>query len=213
MELPGVRVHDRIVRVLVATAVAAEQAACERTPADVHIVGVGPAAAAAGTAALLAQYVYDVVVCAGIAGGLNGTGVGQVVVADQIVFAGLGAETPDGFRPLSALGFGNERYPVDADLARQLANRTGGVLGTVLTVTTVTGSEDTLATLRRRHPDARAEAMEGAGVAAAAARFGVRYAELRSISNVVGPRDRTSWQIDAALLNLGRAVAAIGDLT
>ena len=44
-------------------------------------------------------------ICAGIAGGLNGTGVGQVVVADQIVFAGLGAETPDGFRPLSALGF------------------------------------------------------------------------------------------------------------
>ena len=55
--------------------------------------------------------------------------------------------------------------------------------------------------------------MEGAGVAAAAARFGVPYAELRSISNVVGPRDRTSWQIDAALLTLGRAVAAIGDLT
>ena len=55
MELPGVRVHDRIVRVLVATAVAAEQAACEQTPADVHAVGVGPAAAAAGTAALLAQ--------------------------------------------------------------------------------------------------------------------------------------------------------------
>jgi len=193
--------------------VAAEQAACEQAAADVHAVGVGPAAAAAGTAALLAHHDYDVVICAGIAGGLNGTEVGQVVVADQIVFAGLGAETPDGFRPLSALGFGDERYPVDAELARQLARRTEGVLGTVLTVTTVTGTEDTLATLRRRHPDARAEAMEGAGVAAAAARFGVPYAELRSISNVVGPRDRISWQIDAALSTLGRAVAAIGDLT
>ena len=39
------------------------------------------------------------------------------MVADQIVFADLGAETPDGFRPLSALGFGDERYPVDAELA------------------------------------------------------------------------------------------------
>ena len=213
MELPGVRVHNRIVRVLVATAVAAEQAACEQASADVHAVGVGPAAAAAGTASLLAHHDYDVVICAGIAGGLNGTEIGQVVVADQIVFAGLGAETSDGFRPLSALGFGDERYPVDADLAQQLAHRTEGVLGTVLTVTTVTGTEETLATLRRRHPDARAEAMEGAGVAAAAARFGVPYAELRSISNVVGPRDRTSWQIDAALLTLGRAVAVIGDLT
>ena len=47
MELPGVRVHNRIVRVLVVTAVAAEQAACEQAAADVHVVGVGPAAAAA----------------------------------------------------------------------------------------------------------------------------------------------------------------------
>jgi futalosine hydrolase len=197
----------------VATAVAAERAACATTAAEVHAVGVGPAAAAAGTAALLAQAAYDVVICAGIAGGLGGAGIGQVVVADQIVFADLGAETPDGFRPLSELGFGQERYPVDSDLARELLNRTGGMLGTVLTVSTVTGSADTLATLRRRHPDARAEAMEGAGVAAAAARFGVRYAELRSISNVVGPRDRGGWQVGPALSVLGRAVAAIGDLT
>jgi futalosine hydrolase len=201
------------VRVLVATAVAAEQAACGRTRADVHTVGVGPAAAAAGTAALLAQREYDVVICAGIAGGLNGAEVGQLVVADRIVFAGLGAETADGFRPLSALGLGDERYPVDADLVKELANRTGGVIGTVLTVATVTGSEETLASIRHRHPDARAEAMEGAGVAAAAARFGVRCAELRSISNIVGPRHRSSWQIDTALSNLGQAVAAIGDLS
>jgi futalosine hydrolase len=213
MELPGVRLRDRLVRVLVATAVAAERAACEQTVADVHAVGVGPAAAAAGTAALLARGSYDVVICAGIGGGLGGVGVGQVVVADRIVFAGLGAETPDGFRPLSELGLGDECYPVEADLTRELVNRTGGVLGTVLTVTTVTGSDDTLATLQRRHPGARAEAMEGAGVAAAATRFGIRYAELRSISNVVGPRDRASWQIGAALSNLGRAVAAIGDLS
>ena len=33
--------------------------------------------------------------------------------------------------------------------------------------------------------------MEGAGVAAAAARFGVPFAEMRAISNAVGPRDRT----------------------
>jgi futalosine hydrolase len=201
------------VRILVATAVPAEREACAATPADVRAVGVGPVAAAAGTAALLAASRYDVVICAGIAGGLNGAAVGQVVVADEIVFAGLGVEGPDGFQPLSMLGFGRERYPVDADLACDLAHRSGGQLGTVLTVATVTGTAETAATLVRRHPDARAEAMEGAGVAAAAAAFGARYAEVRSISNLVGPRDRASWQVESALSALGRAVAAIGDLT
>ena len=56
------------------------------------------------------------------------------------------------------------------------------------------------------------EAMSGgAGVAAAAARHGVAVAEIRAISNAVGPRDRSSWRIDAALAALARAVrAAIG---
>jgi futalosine hydrolase len=80
-------------------------------------------------------------------------------------------------------------------------------------VATVTGTAETAGTLARRHPDARAEAMEGAGVAAAATAFGARYAEVRSISNLLGPRDRASWQIESALSVLGRAVAAIGDLT
>jgi futalosine hydrolase len=50
--------------------------------------------------------------------------------------------------------------------------------------------------------------MEGAGVAAAAARHGVPVAELRAISNLVGPRERDAWQIPRALDALGRAVAA-----
>ena len=112
------------------------------------------------------------------------------MVADQIVFADLGAETADGFRPLSALGFGHERYPVDAELARQLAHRTGGVLGTVLTVTTVTGSEDTrrrsgdvIPTLERRPWRELALPLRPRG-------SGSPFAEVRAISNVVGPRDR-----------------------
>ena len=213
MELPGVRVRDRLVRVLVVTAVAAERDACAQTVADVHAVGVGPAAAAAGTAALLARGAYDVVICAGIGGGLGGVGVGQVVVADRIVFADLGAETADGFRPLSELGFGDERYPVEADLIRELVDRTGGLLGTVLTVTTVTGSAETLATLQRRHPDAGPRPWREPALLQRPRGSACGIAELRSISNVVGPRDRASWQIGAALSNLGRAVAAIGDLS
>jgi futalosine hydrolase len=197
-------------RVLVACAVDAEADAV-RTGAPhvaVRTVGVGPAAAAAGTAAALAAAPYDLVLSAGIGGGFAPLAPGAVAVAADIVFADLGAETADGFAPASALGFGVERYPVDPQLAVELADRTGGHLGSVLTVATVTGTAATADALVARHPDAVAEAMEGAGVAAAATAAGVPFAELRAISNLVGPRDRDAWQIPAALAALGRAVAA-----
>lgn len=177
-------------------------------PADVELVvgGLGPAAAAAATARALPG--AELVVCAGIGGGFAPLARGDVAIASEIVFADLGAETADGFVPVSELGFGGERYPVPAQLAVELADRTGGHLGTVLTVATVTGTSRTAAQLQTRFPDAVAEGMEGAGVAAAAALYGVPCVEIRAISNFVGPRDRSAWDLPRASDALGRAVAA-----
>jgi futalosine hydrolase len=194
------------------TAVEAERVACTRAAVDVVVGGVGPAAAAAGTAVMLARGDYDVVLSAGIGGGLAGVAIGDVVVADTIVFADLGVQTPDGFTPMSALGFGTDRYAVRPDLVAQLAARIGGATGPVLTVATATGTDERARSLSERFPDALAEGMEGAGVAAAASCFGVPYAEVRSISNAVGRRDRGSWRIELALSALAEAMSAIGDL-
>ena len=70
----------------------------------------------------------------------------------------------------------------------------------------MTGSRAGADRLLERYPDAVAESMEGAGVAAAAALHGVPVAELRSISNLVGPRGE--WQLANALEALGTAVRA-----
>ena len=192
-------------------AVEAERAALVSAGVQAHVIvgGVGPAAAAAATSRALTGAHYDLVLCAGIGGGFLPLRAGDVAVAAAIVFADLGAETPDGFLPVSALGFGGESYPVEPKLAVELADRTGGHLGTVLTVATVTGSAATADALARRFPDAVAEGMEGAGVAAAAGLHGVPVAEVRAISNPVGPRDRAAWQIPGALESLGRAVTAV----
>ena len=196
---------------LVVCAVVAERDAivAAGVTADVVVGGVGPAAAAAATSRELARGRYELVLCAGIGGGFVPLRETDIAVAAAIVFADLGAETPDGFLPMSELGFGNERHSVEPKLAVELADRTGGHLGTVLTVATVTGTQATADALARRHPDAVAEGMEGAGVAAAAALHGVPVAEIRAISNAVGPRDRSAWQIPQALASLGRAVAAV----
>ncbi|MFE9597353.1 futalosine hydrolase [Streptomyces hokutonensis] len=194
-------------RVLVATAVPAERDAVARALTGDRIsviaVGVGPAAAAAATATALARTPYDLVVSAGIAGGFQPEApVGSLVVADEITVADLGAETSDGFLPVTELGFGTVTHRPPAALVRALATATGARPGTVLTVSTVTGTAARAAELRARHPRALAEAMEGFGVAEAAVAHGVPVLELRAVSNPVGPRDRAAWRIGDALAAL-----------
>ncbi|WMX45741.1 futalosine hydrolase [Streptomyces roseicoloratus] len=190
-------------------------------PVDVLVGGVGPAAAAAAAATALAcahaqGRPYDLVVSAGIAGGfLPHAPIGTVVVSDAVVAADLGAQTPDGYLAVEELGFGRSAHPVAPELtgavAKALAD--GGLphaVGPVLTVSTVTGTAERAVELARRHPGAVAEAMEGFGVAEAAAAYGVPVVEIRAVSNAVGPRDRAAWRIGQALDALRRAFQLIG---
>jgi futalosine hydrolase len=206
-----------VTRLLVVTAVAAEADAVRAgaDPGDVVVetVGVGPAAAAAGTARLLAATPYRAVVSVGIGGGFPGrAAVGATVLGARSIAADLGAETPDGFLPVEQLGFGTSVLEADAELIKALAAaHPEAVVGDILTLSTVTGTAATAARLAGRHPAAVAEAMEGYGVATAAAAAGVPFAELRAISNPVGPRDRAAWRLGEALAALTRAAAMWDD--
>ncbi|XMN07348.1 futalosine hydrolase [Streptomyces griseobrunneus] len=219
-------------RVLVVTAVPVERDAVTRafggTPqilalpgAELHRSGVfdvlaggaGPAAAAAATAFALASAPepYGLVVSAGIGGGFAPAApLGSLVVASDIVAADLGAETPDGFLPVTALGFGRDRFAPPPALVREVAAATGAAPGPVLTVSTVTGTAARTAALLTAYPGALAEAMEGFGVAEAAERAGVPVLELRAVSNTVGPRDRAAWRIGDALAALTEAFGKTG---
>ncbi|MFF4267202.1 futalosine hydrolase [Streptomyces virginiae] len=178
---------------------------------DVLVGGVGPAAAAAGTATALALADYSLVVSAGIGGGFAPAApLGSLVVADAIVAADLGAETPDGFLDVTELGFGHSVHLPPAELAARAAEATGALLAPVLTVSTVTGTAARAAALAARHPMAGAEAMEGFGVAEAAAAHGLPVLEIRAVSNAVGPRDRAAWRIGEALTALADGFRVLG---
>ncbi|MFF3159264.1 futalosine hydrolase [Streptomyces sp. NPDC057910] len=170
---------------------------------DVLPVGVGPAAAAAGTAIALARTPYDLVVSAGIGGGFPGVApLGSLVVASHLIAADLGAGSPEGFLPVTELGFGRDRLASPHRLCQDAARALGALPGPVLTVTTATGTAERAAELLARHPSAAAEAMEGFGVAEAADQYGLPVLEIRAISNSVGPRDRSAWRIGDALAAL-----------
>jgi futalosine hydrolase len=201
-------------RVLVVTAVPAERdAVLAKVPAGAGLTcvagGVGVAAAAAATAVALERSHYDRVLSAGIAGGFAGRArPGDVVIADRVVAADLGCRTDSGFLPLPELGLDT---PVAYDCPPLWSAPTGAVHGTVLSLTCMTGTEDRAAELAAAHPHAVAEAMEGFGVATAAAAAGVPFAEVRTISNLIGRRDRSAWDIPAAFAALGAAFAILSE--
>jgi len=197
-------------RVLIMTAVSAEKDAVLRglhsdSRFDVLVAGVGSVVAAVNTARALATAEYSLVISAGIGGGFPGRAeVGSLVVANQIIVADLGAETPEGFCSLDELGFGSTHVQTDARLVDHfsgalLAAKIPINIGPVLTVSTVTGTAERAVKLAARIQGATAEAMEGYGVGFAALDRGLPVLEIRAISNMVGPRDRSTWQIKEAL--------------
>lgn len=209
---------DAVLRGL-SLAVPGGAAAREAAPAiQVRLAGVGPASAAAATAAELAGGAYDLVISAGIGGGFaEHAPVGSLAIASEIVAADLGAETPEGFSDVEKLGFGSARVPVDADLSARWADLllAAGLpccRGPVLTLSTVTGTAATAKLLAERVPGAVAEAMEGHGVAVAAHRLGLPVMEIRAISNAIGPRQRELWRIGDALKALEQACSFLPEV-
>lgn len=199
--------------VLVITAVKAEQKAIlsglsgdERF--TVVAGGVGPVAAAISTTKELMKKKYDLIISAGIGGGFQGVAkVGTIVLATEIIAADLGAETPDGFATIEELGFGVSRVDVEyrlTDTIKNACHKKGlpVITGPILTLATVTGTQETADQLALRIPGATVEAMEGFGVALAAKEAKVPILEIRTVSNPVGPRNKEAWKIKEALLQL-----------
>ncbi len=175
------------------------------------VSGIGAVNAALSTQAALLEQKADLVLSVGIAGAYPNSGLvlGHVIVSSALVYAGLGVQ--QGSR-VAALGF-----PIAPDIFQvlpvwqkaqayaEIAKLEFGVIATLETVTT----SATRAKGIVRQFSARAEAMEGAGVAQAALRFGVPCLELRSISNLVG--DRQNWQLQAALTSLAQTLETTWD--
>ena len=194
------------------------------TPYDggLHVFhgGVGPVAAAVTTATLLALGPrYDLIISAGIAGGFaDRAAIGDLVLADQVVAADLGALTDDGFHTRRELGLpGDGGYAIGLNAVRPRLEKGPYrlVVGTVLTLSCMTGTQARADELAARHPRAVAEAMEGYGVLDAVRATSSRtrhdswFAEIRAISNVIGRRDRSTWDLPAAFDVLAGAFSTL----
>ena len=170
---------------------------------DLLTTGVGMTATAAWCARILARQSYDLAVNLGVCGSFTpecppGTVVN--VVTDCI--PELGAEDGDRFLTLEELGLLRPDDPRGGRLVNPFVppHAAIGTLPRVngITVNTVHGNEESIArVVERVKPDV--ESMEGAAFMYACLVSGVRFAQVRSVSNMVEKRNRAAWKLPEAV--------------
>jgi len=186
----------------------------------VALCGFGPVAAAARTAQLLAEHAPERVLLVGIAGSLDDRlAVGAAYRFDRVACYGIGAGSGGDFVSAGSLGWhqwpGDQgNAPIDDLIACGPGSGTGG--GTdgsrsdlLLTVCAAAASAEDVRLRKQAFPAAMAEDMEGFAVAFACRLRGVPVDLVRGISNVAGDRDKSRWQVAAAVESAGRLALQI----
>jgi futalosine hydrolase len=165
---------------------------------------------------------------AGCGGGFRQLGMtnGDIAIATTEVDVHLGIETGKHNAPLQEMPFpvleidgvalkGN--YPLDLNLAEIAFLRLKAVLspkgigvfkGPFITGSTVTGSEERADFLFKAFSPC-IESMEGAGAAFLSHYYQLPFLEIRCVSNMVGKRDLSRWDISLACRRAGQAAADV----
>lgn len=85
-----------------------------------------------------------------------------------------------------------------------LPNKTG------ITVNLTSGDENRINTLKSKYSPG-VESMEGAAFAHACTLSGVKYLQIRALSNYVEPRNKLNWKIDQSIINLNNVLEELID--
>ncbi|MEL6626538.1 MAG: futalosine hydrolase [Bacteroidota bacterium] len=161
----------------------------------------------------LATHHPDVVLHVGIGGSFDRSiPLGTVVYLMEDVYADMGADSPEGFLHLQAMGFPSltkdarawyHRYTYEPPSFFPAIPRVSA-----LTVNTVTGKDSEVARLHQLW-QATVETMEGAAALQAATWAGIPCVGIRGISNYVETRDKAGWKIPLAIQNMQTHVAQV----
>jgi len=176
------------------------------------VTGVGPVATVYAIMSYLAgNDKPDMLINIGIAGSYHrNLSIGSVLVPLTDCFADLGICDGSKFIPLNRAGIDihddftpSGNYYAD----RAIVERTGFGLTAVkaITVSTATGSDETREA-RASEYDPDIESMEGAASYYVCNKEGIPCLGIRAVSNMVGPRDKSSWDVNLALENLSEAL-------
>ncbi|MCI0921566.1 futalosine hydrolase [Sphingobacterium rhinopitheci] len=163
------------------------------------ITGVGMVATTYALTRYLSTNNCDLLLQVGIAGAIDRTiDIGTVIEVDCDILSELGAEDGDHFIQIKDLGFGESEYRKInlSSIETYLPKHIG------ITVNTIHGSEKSINNVKNLFPKASIESMEGASFFYVAHHLNIPSLQVRSISNHVEKRDKSTWNIPLAVKNI-----------
>ena len=178
------------------------------------ITGVGVPATIFGLMHYLQNNQADLIIQAGICGSFSTQQfpIGKVVQVKSDCFADLGAMEQHEMKTLFELGFADaNKLPYTAGL---LINNSSDLSWNFLDVArgiTINTISDQLgnAALYQKKFNADVESMEGAALHYVCNLMGIKYCQLRSVSNAVGNRSKADWNIPLAITNLNTSLSEV----
>ena len=178
----------------------------ENNIADALITGIGIPATIFHLTKKLMQKNYDLVIQAGIAGTFSGSiKKGTVVLVNKDSFGDVGIYEKGDFNTLFEAGFINKNeFPfTDGWLVNQheYLSQAMLALATGITVNKITDDAGQVNELFDKFSPG-IESMEGAALHYVCLLQNVAFLQLRSISNMVGERDKSKWVMKEAITNL-----------
>ena len=173
---------------------------------DILITGVGIPFSIFHLTNKLAQKKYDLVIQAGIAGSFNQRfKMASVVMVEQDIFGDIGIDENGEFSTLFDLGFANKNdFPFkEGWLINENKYFIKSALPVVkaITVNKIIDNKKQLDLLSAKF-NADIESMEGAAFHYVCLQQKINFLQLRSISNMVGERDKIKWKMKESISNL-----------
>lgn len=173
---------------------------------DVLITGVGVPSTMYHLQKRIHQIDYDFIIQAGIAGCFKtDIKLGDVVLVQYDCFADLGIEEKENYTPIFKTTFADaNEFPFKDGW---LINTNQHVRDTNLaTVKAITVNKVSDAELQKQQYatlfNADIETMEGAALHYVCLQENIPFLQIRSVSNLVGERDKTKWKLKEAIENL-----------
>lgn len=184
----------------------------ENNKTDFLITGVGIPATVFHLTKKLIEKKYDFVIQAGIGGTFTDSlNLGEVVLIKKDTFADLGINEKGNFKTLFETRFLDDNdfpYTEGWLVNNSLLKKNNLPIVNAITINKITDDDLQIKNFQQKF-SAQIESMEGAAFHYVCLQQKINFLQIRSISNVVGERDKTKWQMKTAVENLNKELLKI----
>lgn len=178
---------------------------------DILVTGIGAVFTSYLLTRKLSEKEYDLIINAGIAGSFNpDLNIGDTVYVESDQFADLGFEDKDKFYTVFEKGFvAKDQFPFkNALLENPYEFNFDLKKVSSITVNTTHGCKKSTDLFKNKF-NADIETMEGAAFFYVCLNEGVKFLQIRTISNYVEERNEANWNIPLAIKNLNNKLIEI----